>query len=203
MSFDNTVRINCIFPAGFFFFFFRFVSNCNSTKRLQYYEQLKEYFPISAFGKCIVNLTNSSQNCTHRSKCELQKYSTSKFYLAFESTAVRLNYITEKFWRSLSLGLIPIVLGPKRRDYEQVTPPNSFIYAEDYKNPETLAKHLHDIATNQNEYEKYHQWRIDYETHYRGQDLEPFRFCELCYRLNTNRDRIWYTNINQYFLETN
>ncbi len=182
---------------------FRFVSNCNSKSRLQYYEQLKEHFPISAFGKCIINPRNLSENCNHRSQCELKRLSTSKFYLAFESTTIRLNYITEKFWRSLSLGIIPVVLGPKRQDYEQVAPPNSFIYAKDYSNPETLAKHLHHVATNKDEYEKYHRWRIAYETNHRGQDLEPLRFCELCYRLNTNRDRIWYTNINKYFSETN
>jgi glycoprotein 3-alpha-L-fucosyltransferase len=180
----------------------RFVSNCNAKKRLQYYEQLKEHFPISAFGKCVVNQTNYSQKCTRRSQCGLEKLSTSKFYLAFESTILRRDYITEKFWRTLYHGAIPIVLGPKRQDYERVAPPNSFIYAEDYSNPQALAKHLNDVTTNQNEYEKYHKWRINYETRYLGQDVEPFRFCELCYKLNTNKDRIWYNNINKYFLET-
>jgi glycoprotein 3-alpha-L-fucosyltransferase len=126
----------------------------------------------------------------------------SKFYLAFESTTFRRDYITEKFWRSFSYGIIPIVLGPKRQEYERVAPPNSFIYATDYSNPQTLAKHLNDVATNRNEYEKYHKWRIDYETLYLGHDVEPFRFCELCYKLNTNRDRIWYTDLHKYLLET-
>jgi glycoprotein 3-alpha-L-fucosyltransferase len=122
--------------------------------------------------------------------------------LAFESTTLRIDYITEKFWRSLSYGVIPIVIGPKRQDYERVAPPNSFIYAKDYNDSQALAKHLYDVSTNPNEYEKYHRWRINYETRYLGQDVEPVRFCELCYKLNTNRDRIWYTNLNQYFLET-
>jgi glycoprotein 3-alpha-L-fucosyltransferase len=127
---------------------------------------------------------------------------TSKFYLAFESTTLRMDYITEKFWRSLSYGVIPVVLGPKRRDYERVAPPNSFIYAKDYSDPQALAKHLYDVATNRDEYEKYHKWRIHYETRYQGGHVEPFRFCELCYKLNTNRDRIWYTDLHRYFLET-
>jgi hypothetical protein len=61
---------------------------------------------------------------------------------------------------------------------------------------------LYDVATNPHKYEKYHKWRIHYETRYQGGDVEPFRFCELCYKLNTNRDRIWYTDLNRYFLET-
>lgn len=181
----------------------RFVSNCRSKERLQYYEQLKEHFPISAFGTCIVNQKNDSQRCIHSSQCELEELSTSKFYLAFESTALRPNYITEKFWRSLSLGIIPIVLGPPRRDYERIAPPNSFIYAKDYNNSQALAKHLNDVTINRNEYAKYHRWRIHYETQHQGPDVEPFRFCELCYQLNTNRDRVWYTDINKYFWETN
>jgi len=98
--------------------------------------------------------------------------------------------------------MIPIVLGPKRQDYERVAPPNSFIYAKDYSDPEELANHLNDVATNKNEYENYQIWRINYKTRYLGQDVEPLRFCELCYKLNTNRDRIWYTDINRYFRET-
>ncbi|CAF1284374.1 unnamed protein product [Rotaria sp. Silwood1] len=140
--------------------------------------------------------------CARRSQCELEKLSTSKFYLAFESTTLRRDYITEKFWRSLSHGTIPIVFGPKRRSYERIAPPNSFIYAKDYSDPQTLAKHLKDVGANQNEYEKYHKWRMKYETRYLGRDLEPVRFCELCYKLNTYRDRIWYTDVHKYFLET-
>lgn len=114
---------------------------------------------------------------------------------------MRIDYITEKFWRSLTYGAIPIVLDTKRRDYERVAPPNSFIYANDYRDHQALAQHLYDIVTNQTLYEKYHQWRIHFETRHKGEDVEAFRFCELCYKLNTNRDRIWYTNINKYFLE--
>lgn len=65
-----------------------------------------------------------------------------------------------------------------------------------------LAKHLKYVATNLNEFEKYHRWRMNYETFYQGADVESVRFCELCYKLNTNRDRIWYADINKFFLET-
>jgi glycoprotein 3-alpha-L-fucosyltransferase len=115
---------------------------------------------------------------------------------------LRRDYITEKFWRSLSNGAIPIVLGPKRQDYERVAPPNSFIYAQDYNNYQILAKHLNHITTNKNLYQFYHKWRINYETRYLGQHVEPFRFCQLCYKLNTNKDRVWYNDINKYFLQT-
>ncbi|UJR13706.1 hypothetical protein I4U23_000717 [Adineta vaga] len=180
-----------------------FVSNCRPKERLRYYEELREHYLISAFGKCIDHQTANSSKCIRSSDCELEQLATAKFYLAFESTTLRFDYITEKFWRSLSHGIIPIVLGPKRQDYERIVPPHSFIYAQDYLNAQTLAQHLDHVATNVVEYEKYHRWRMNYETRYLGRDLEPFRFCELCYQLNTNRDRIWYDDIHRYFAETN
>ena len=154
-----------------------------------------------AFGKCVVNATNASQQCPRDSPCELEKLAKSKFYLAFESWSTRSDYITEKFWRTLSHGAIPVVIGPKREDYERIAPPHSFIYVEDYENAESLARYLKYVGENQNEYAKYHRWRTDYETRYRASDVDPTRFCELCYRLNVNRDRVWYTDIRKFFLE--
>ncbi|CAF1163298.1 unnamed protein product [Adineta ricciae] len=178
-----------------------FVSNCGSKERLRYYSQLKNHFSISAYGRCILNEKNTTRNCTRSSHCELNRLVTSKFYLAFESKTTRISYITEKFWRTFTHGAIPVVLGPKRQDYERIAPPNSFIYAKDYANPEALAKYLHTVATNPREYEKYHRWRRNYATQYSASVVESFRFCELCYKLNTNTDRVWYTDIHKYFLE--
>ena len=183
-------------------FLFRFVGNCNAKYRLQYYEELRKYFSITAYGRCSRGMRNDSALCKRQSVCERQQLLSSKFYLAFESTTSRIDYITEKFWRSLAHGLIPVVLGPKRRDYERVAPPNSFIYAADYSSPQELGKHLTEITSNQNTYAQYHQWRINYEMRYLGKDVESFRFCELCYTLNTNTDRMWYKNLNKFFLET-
>ena len=171
-----------------------FVSNCRPRARLQYYHQLKQYFPIFAVGKCILNRT-----CARFSNCEKEKLSNLKFYLAFESVSTKSNYITEKFWRALYHGAIPVVLGPKRQDYERVAPPHSFIYAKDFQTPQLLAEHLHQISTDRIQYQYYHQWRIDYNAYYLRKDVESVRFCEFCYKLNTNRDRIWYTNVNKYF----
>jgi hypothetical protein len=180
------------------------VSNCGPKKRLRYYEELRLHFRISAFGKCINNSSQASlkADCKRFSDCEGEKLATSKFYLAFESQTYS-DYITEKFWRTLSYGTIPVVMGPRRQHYERIAPPNSFIYSEDYSTAAMLARYLHIVATNRTEYAKYHQWRIDYETFFRAEDVEPIRFCELCYKLNTNRKRIWYNDINKWFGQKN
>ena len=64
-----------------------------------------------------------------------------------------------------------------------------------------LATYLNGVGANLNEFEKHHEWRMKYETYYRAQDVELVRFCELCHKLNTNKDRIWYMDLNKFFSE--
>ena len=42
-----------------------------------------------------------------------------KFFLAFENSNCK-EYITEKFWRSLHYGLVPVVFGAPMMDYRFV-----------------------------------------------------------------------------------
>ncbi|CAM4934547.1 unnamed protein product [Rotaria socialis] len=185
-----------------------FVSNCQPKKRLKKFRSLREFYSIAAFGKCISSNESFSLNaqvqsnskCQRDSSCEQNYLKNSKFYLAFESQSCT-DYITEKFWRTLALGAIPIVSGPERENFIRVAPLHSFIHVDDYTSDEELAQTLNLIATNRSIYEKYHHWRRYYDVHHEAKDLDPFRFCELCYRLNTNTQRIWYENINDWFLD--
>ena len=189
-------------------FFFRFVSNCQPKKRLKKFHTFREHYPIVAFGKCIPSNQTHSLNahlhsemkCDRQSSCEKLYLTTSKFYLAFESQTCT-DYITEKFWRTLAIGAIPIVSGPERKNFERIAPPHSFIHVDDYSSDKELADRLNSIGTNRSLYEKYHQWRRYYDVYYEAKDVDPYRFCELCYRLNTNKQRIWYENLNDWFLE--
>ena len=187
---------------------FRFVSNCGPKKRLEKFRSLRQHFPIVAFGKCIpLNETSSlnarldnQSNCARQSSCEKDYLTTSKFYLAFESQTCT-DYITEKFWRTLALGAIPIVSGPNRKDFQRVAPPHSFIHIDDYESDEELVHALTLISTTKEHFKTYHSWRRYYDVYYQAKDVEPYRFCELCYRLNTNQHRIWYENLNDWFLD--
>lgn len=191
-----------------FIFRFRFVSNCLPKKRLENFRRLRQFYPIAAFGACIKENETFSLNadeqkstqCGRKSSCEKSSLKRSKFYLAFESQTCT-DYITEKFWRTLYFGVIPIVSGPKRENFQRVAPPNSFIHLDDFPTIEILAKNLEKIAQNRTLFGQYHSWRQFYDVYYEAKDLDPYRFCELCYRLNTNRKRIWYENLNEWFLE--
>jgi glycoprotein 3-alpha-L-fucosyltransferase len=169
---------------------------------------LRNFYSIAAFGKCIPANESlsldarsvSSGECSRQSSCERTYLNNSKFYLAFESQSCT-DYITEKFWRTLYFGAIPIVSGPKRENFQRVAPPNSFLHVDDYSSVEELADALEIIGRNRTVFARYHQWRRYYNVYHEGKDLDPYRFCELCYRLNRNRQRIWYENINEWFLE--
>jgi hypothetical protein len=109
-----------------------FVTNCGAKRRLNYFRELRDYFPIQVFGTCVQlneslpslntrqlanklilsekmnNVTLISTNCNRWSSCEGDQMKLNMFYLAFESQSCK-DYITEKFWRALKYGLIPSI----------------------------------------------------------------------------------------------
>ena len=108
-----------------------FVTNCGAKRRLNYFWQLRDYFPIQAFGTCVPSNestpsssalqwanrlisgekrippgTSIASNCSRWSSCEEDQVKWNMFYLSFESQSCK-DYISEKFWRALKYGLIP------------------------------------------------------------------------------------------------
>lgn len=159
-----------------------FVSNCEPQARLKYYHQLKTFFPIHAFGSCLAKSSNPP--CKKNDQCELDQSHLALFYLAFESQTCK-DYITEKFWRALYYGMIPIVFGPSKQSYLDLgIPSTAFIHTDDFQSAEQLGNYLHQIANDYLLYRRYFQWINDYEIFYQTADLEAIRMCELCMRLN-------------------
>ena len=174
-----------------------FVSNCEPKDRLKYYEQLKNYFPIDAYGSCI---NNKKEICRRNDQCEISRSRLALFYLAFESQTCT-DYITEKFWRALYYGMIPVVFGPRKQSYLELgIPKSAFVHIEDFKSAKQLGRYLHNIANNYFLYRNYFQWINQYHILYHTNDLEPIRMCELCMRLNleNKNERRFYVNIHQW-----
>ncbi|XP_032311146.1 alpha-(1,3)-fucosyltransferase B isoform X2 [Drosophila ananassae] len=78
--------------------------------------------------------------------------------IAIENAACA-DYITEKFWRPLVMGVVPIYFGSPTIKYWE---PNnkSAIYVSDFPHPRALAKYLHEVAENQTEYDSYRSHKI-------------------------------------------
>ncbi|CAF4529359.1 unnamed protein product, partial [Didymodactylos carnosus] len=122
-----------------------FVSNCDANERLKLYHQLKRLFPIEGYGRCVdyypIHL------CTSKTPCETRYMMEYKYYLSFESNTCS-GYVSEKFWKALSFGLIPIVYGPKKEDYIRIAPPSSFIHVDDFDTVSALSEHLFQVGNN-------------------------------------------------------
>ncbi|XP_073681288.1 alpha-(1,3)-fucosyltransferase 7 [Garra rufa] len=100
------------------------------------------------------------------------------FYLAFENIQSP-HYITEKLWRNaFQAGTVPVVLGPPRRDYEAVAPPNSFIHVDDFKSVKALAEYLRGLIEDPVRYNAYFTWRQDYTVKLYTDWRE--RLCNIC-----------------------
>lgn len=171
-----------------------FVSNCFAKERLKKYQHMQKYFTkdekkrTAVYGKCFNNYLTQcgiggykTQNIT----CLSEYISDHKFYIAFENTRCS-QYITEKSGIGLKHGAIPIVMGGKsRKDYEDTLPPNSFIYADDFKHTKDLVTYMRYLDKNDTAFDEYFKWQYDYEmlgigwgqtSHYANRDV----MCKVC-----------------------
>ncbi|KAK7139601.1 hypothetical protein R3I93_016670 [Phoxinus phoxinus] len=127
------------------------VSNWNSNyERSKYYAELKEHISIETYG----NHFNRRISDQHYSDV----VSSCKFYLSFENS-IHKDYITEKLYNPLSLGTVPVVLGPPRKNYEEFIPGSAFIHVHDFNSPKELAEHLKLLDQNDDLYRQYFTWR--------------------------------------------
>ena len=93
----------------------------------------------------------------------MKKY---KFYLALENSNCK-DYVTEKLFRALQVGVVPIVSGPLEQEradigYRQFAPSHkSLIYADDFAHPRDLAHFVAQIERNETEWLSYLDFRGD------------------------------------------
>lgn len=127
------------------------VSNYKAKhRRSKIYQQLKKIIPVQVYGRAVKRPVPQNELSTIISRCY--------FYLAFENS-VSPHYITEKLWRNaFQAGTVPVVLGPPRRDYEAIAPPNSFIHVDDFESIDGLGTFLKNLANDAERYESYFAW---------------------------------------------
>ncbi|XP_045128267.1 alpha-(1,3)-fucosyltransferase C-like isoform X2 [Portunus trituberculatus] len=150
-------------------------SHCHTASRREdYVRRLQLHVPVDIYGAC--GPLRCSRREEHRGdRCWRQvlgpKY---LFYLAFEN-ALCDAYVTEKLWRPLVHGLVPVVLGGA--NYTAILPPNSYIDAVSLT-PRQLGHLLRRLQKTPQEYAEYHLWRAFWRP-----TLRP-PLCELCLRLH-------------------
>ena len=159
------------------------VGHCATpSRRENYVAELRRHIDVDIFGKCV---NNSICRGHVKSGCMDDVYKTYKFYLAFENSLCN-DYITEKVWTRLQIGIVPVVLGGA--DYKTHLPPHSYIDVKDYSSPKELANYLHTLNNNDILYNEYFAWKQNYSCTIGvpGVSLS----CELCKMMNKNRHKV-------------
>ena len=158
-----------------------FVSNCEThSRRENYVTELKRHIKVDIIGKCGENMCEKNKD-----SCISDLFRDHKFYLSFENSLCP-DYITEKVWRVLYNGILPIVLGGA--DYKSSLPAHSYIDIKDFASPKALAKYLHKINKNDTLYNEYFAWNLNYTCHSNlpGNDL----LCDVCRFMNENLNKV-------------
>ena len=130
-----------------------FVFQANSINyverpREKYVKELRKYIPVDIFGAC--GSLKCEENCTSI----IKEY---KFYLAFENSICD-DYVTEKFFRTLTLGIVPVVMGGA--NYTKMAPPKSYIHVNDFETPKHLADYLLFLDKKEDDYQSYFWWKV-------------------------------------------
>ncbi|XP_033981054.1 4-galactosyl-N-acetylglucosaminide 3-alpha-L-fucosyltransferase 9-like [Trematomus bernacchii] len=146
-----------------------------------YYEELTKHIKVDVFYSLSASFS--------KSKNYFQTVSSCKFYLSFESSTHR-DDITESFNGPLAAGTVPIVLGPPRRNYEDLAPGSSFIHVNDFPHATKLVEFLLRLDKDHKAYMRYFDWRRFY-TARRHPTEENRKFshaiCQACYHVGVNR----------------
>ncbi|XP_037072968.1 alpha-(1,3)-fucosyltransferase 10-like isoform X2 [Pollicipes pollicipes] len=125
-------------------------SGCdNPLQRDEYVRELMRYIAVDSYGACLNNrqLPTSLADPAESDETELDALlAPYRFYLALEN-AVCDDYVTEKLWRPLRLGVVPVYHGaPNVRRW---LPNNdSAVLVTDFASPRALAAHLRRLGAN-------------------------------------------------------
>lgn len=149
---------------------------------------------IDAFGRCpLENITQRRCPRGHDEVCNRMLGDEYYFYLSLENSRC-VDYVSEKFYRALRSGVVPIVNGGA--DYRRFAPSGrSFIHVDDFRDAEALVAYLTLLMSNRSAYEEYFQWRGRLPASIRhmpaARKMRPYGesgICELCRRLHEVRD---------------
>eukprot|EP01129_Flabellula_baltica_P005570 TRINITY_DN202_c0_g1_i1.p1 TRINITY_DN202_c0_g1~~TRINITY_DN202_c0_g1_i1.p1 ORF type:complete len:430 (+),score=69.96 TRINITY_DN202_c0_g1_i1:12-1301(+) len=147
--------------------------NCKTRSgRENYMRKLTEHVGVSIYGSCLRNTPPSNKDQTRSGNIYLhpQEWADKHyFYFAAENSNCK-DYVTEKYWKTLAAGLIPIVDGPD--DYSAFLPSEKSVIRMDQYTPEELAEYLKYLVSNHTAYLEYMPWKTDPDFQYSDSFIE-------------------------------
>ncbi len=136
---------------------FWLAGNCDSTSgRENYVADLSRYIQIDSYGGCNRNMNYNINE--HSYEEVLRLMSQYKFNLVLENSLCK-DWITERYWRTLELGIVPIVRGPL--NLQRFMPTNHSVIDALDMHPMELAQLIEEIDSNDTLYEQYLDFHKD------------------------------------------
>ncbi|XP_019639516.1 PREDICTED: alpha-(1,3)-fucosyltransferase 11-like [Branchiostoma belcheri] len=136
-------------------------SHCGvASDRDSYVQELMKYIKVDSLGKCLHNkeLPEELQNTlTMEEDGFFSIIANYKFHIAFENGICR-DYMTEKLFRPLHLGVVPIYWGSEAAK-DWMPNDHSIILKDDFASPKELAEYITFLDQNDEEYEKFLEYR--------------------------------------------
>ncbi|TRY84238.1 hypothetical protein DNTS_028932, partial [Danionella cerebrum] len=136
-------------------------SDCNPpSDRDVYIQEIMKHIQVDSYGQCLHNkdlaphLRDSNAMDDQGFYQLIAQY---KFMLAFEN-AVCEDYITEKLWRALKLGVVPVYYGAPNI-HKWLPDIHSAIVVDPSEPPRKLADYLKRLDEDDEEYLKYLKWK--------------------------------------------
>ncbi|XP_075072789.1 GDP-fucose protein O-fucosyltransferase 4 [Mixophyes fleayi] len=139
-------------------------SHCDvPSDRDRYVKELMKYIQVDSYGQCLKNrpLPSKRLEDTSTATTEDPEFMTFtaryKFHLAMEN-AICADYMTEKLWRPMHLGVVPIYRGsPSAKDWMPNS--HSVILIDDFASPKDLAEFILSLDRDDRAYLQY----LDYK----------------------------------------
>ncbi|GMH53717.1 hypothetical protein TrRE_jg7334, partial [Triparma retinervis] len=175
--------------------------NCDAagaSKRKSMMQSLAALMPLHSYGSCLHNRDEppvvpgcapSDRAC--RKQGVLRRY---KFYLAFENDVVE-DYVSEKVFDGLLGGTLPVYRGAESVD--KLMPSDSrpaIVKISDFGDDmEKLAAHLLRLAGDEEEYNKYFEWKEEdsVERFQAVLDMTAYKYtslCRICERVQRDKE---------------
>ncbi|CEP02502.1 hypothetical protein PBRA_009086 [Plasmodiophora brassicae] len=132
-------------------------SNCVAANgRTNLVRELMKHIPVASYGPCLNNAHGDNGRGNTESVVNLPEHwaKVHKFYLAFENDNC-VDYISEKYYKTIKAGLVPVVDGP--RVYPNWVQPtaHSIIHVDDFASISDLAAFLHKLNNDDDLYLEY------------------------------------------------
>ena len=148
------------------------VSNCKKF-RMNMVKNLQEHgLHVDIYGRC-----GKKDSCKTQ-ECLISLFKKYKFYIAYENSRCS-EYITEKPWKSLLYGTVPLVYGAPIDNYYSQLPPNSFLHVDNFTDTRKFVEYILKISKDNKTYLKYHEWRKNYTVIF-GSELRYLKTCDKC-----------------------